>query len=149
LLWRQPCGGGYAGFAVAGNLAVTIEQRRDQEAVVAYDTATGRERWAYAYPAQFTEQLGGPGPRATPTIAGRDVCSLGATGHLVCLDAATGQLKWAVDILTDNQNLTWGMSGSPLVYDNVVVVNPGAQTEAAKGRAVVAYHRATGKEIWH
>src|SRR5438270_819023 len=73
LVWRQPCGGGYAGFAVAGNLAVTIEQRRDQEAVVGYDTATGRERWVHAYPAQFTEPLGGPGPRATPTIAGHDV----------------------------------------------------------------------------
>jgi outer membrane protein assembly factor BamB len=149
LVWRQPCGGGYAGFAVAGNLAVTIEQRRDQEAVVGYDTATGAERWVHSYPALFSEKLGGDGPRATPTIAGGDVFSLGATGRLVCLDAATGKEKWAKDILADNENIAWGMSGSPLVYDNVVVVNPGAQTEAAKGRALVAYERTTGKEVWH
>jgi outer membrane protein assembly factor BamB len=101
------------------------------------------------YAAHFQETLGGPGPRATPTITGGDVFSLGATGHLVCLDAATGKEKWAVDILKDNNpNIQWGMSGSPLVYDDFVVVNPGAQKDAARGRAVVAYDRKTGKEVW-
>jgi outer membrane protein assembly factor BamB len=147
-LWRQPVGGGYASFAVAGNLAVTIEQRRDREAVVAYQTADGGELWVHDYPALFKEVLGGPGPRATPTIADGDVYSLGAAGHLVCLNAATGKLNWAVDILQNNDNVMWGMSGSPLVYDRFVVVNPGAQAPAAAGRAVIAYDRATGHEVW-
>src|SRR5205085_1147996 len=47
ILWKQPVGVGYSGFAVAGNVAITAEQRRDGEAVVCYDRATGRERWAY------------------------------------------------------------------------------------------------------
>jgi len=150
LLWRQPVGGGYAGFVVAGNLAVTIEQRGDQEVIAGYDTESGRERWIYSYDALFNEALGGEGPRATPTVAGEDVFALGATGQLTCLKAATGELKWesSVDILANNKNIPWGMSGSPLVYDNVVVVNPGAQVEEAKGRALVAYDRQTGKPIW-
>jgi outer membrane protein assembly factor BamB len=148
LLWRQPVGGGYASFAVVGGSAVTIEQRRDQEAVVCYDTATGRERWVHSYPALFTETLGGAGPRATPTIAGGDVYSLGATGRLVRLGLATGQVKWSIDILENNGNVPWGMSGSPLIYDRVVVVNPGTQEPAAAGRALVAYDRATGKQVW-
>jgi outer membrane protein assembly factor BamB len=148
LVWKQPVGGGYAAFAIAGNLAVTIEQRRDEEAVVGYDPATGRERWRYTYDAHFEEALGGPGPRATPTIAGGDVYSVGAIGHLVCLEAATGKKKWSVEILKDNDNVMWAMSGSPLVYDEVVVVNPGAQRDTAKGRAVVAYDRKTGKQVW-
>ena len=48
-LWRQRIGGGYAGFVVQGGVIVTIEQRRDQEAVVCYDTATGTEIWANTY----------------------------------------------------------------------------------------------------
>jgi outer membrane protein assembly factor BamB len=148
-IWKQPIGGGYAAFVIAGNAAVTIEQRKDQEAVVCYDTATGRERWVHLYPALFTEHLGGPGPRATPTISNGDVFSLGATGHLVCLELASGQVKWAVDIIgKDNDNAHWGMSGAPLVYDDVVVVNPGAQRPEAAGRALVAYNRATGKPLW-
>ena len=148
LQWRQPVGGGYAGFAVAGNAAVTIEQRGNQEAVVCYDTGTGRERWTRSCPALFTETMGGPGPRATPTIAGDTVFSLGATGKFVCLELPTGKVRWEADILKDNDNLHWGMSGSPLVYDTVVIVNPGAQTGKAKGRALVAYDRASGREVW-
>jgi outer membrane protein assembly factor BamB len=147
-LWRQPVGVGYASFAVVGNVAVTIEQRRDHEAVVCYDTAKGREHWVYSYPAFFSEKLGGDGPRATPTIADGDVFSLGATGTLSCLELKTGRLKWACDILEGNKNLQWGMSGSPLVYNQVVVVNPGVQESASVGGSVVAYDRGTGKLLW-
>jgi outer membrane protein assembly factor BamB len=147
-VWKQPCGGGYSGFAVSGQGAVTIEQRGSEEVVVCYEAATGKECWTYSYPAHFKETMGGPGPRATPTIADGDVYSMGAEGLLARLDGASGQEKWRVNILEGNDNLMWGMSGSPLVYDNVVVVNPGAQRESAKGRAVVAYDRETGKEVW-
>jgi outer membrane protein assembly factor BamB len=148
-LWRQPCGAGYSSFAVAGNGAVTIEQRGDQEAVVCYDVASGKERWVWEYPADFQEPMGGPGPRATPTIADGKVYSFGATGKLLCLEGTTGKVVWEVDVLKDNNNLAWAMAGSPLVFDDVVVVNPGAQTPEAKGRALVAFERATGKEVWH
>jgi outer membrane protein assembly factor BamB len=147
-LWRHPCGGGYAGFAIAGNNAVTIEQRGTNEAVVCYDTDTGLERWAHKYPAHFSEQMGGDGPRATPAIAGDDVYSLGAAGKLVCLEGATGKLKWQRDILEDNANIQWGMSGSPLVYEGFVVVNPGSQKTTAKYGGVAAFYRKTGELIW-
>jgi outer membrane protein assembly factor BamB len=147
-IWRQPCGGGYSGFAVAGQGAVTIEQRGGEEVVVCYEAATGKECWTYPYPALFKEAMGGPGPRATPTIADGDVYSLGATGILVRLDGSSGKEKWKVNILESNKNLYWGMSGSPLVFDQLVVVNPGTQQESVQGRAVVAYDRETGKEVW-
>src|SRR5262249_35753456 len=147
-LWQQAAGGGYAGVAVVGPSAVTIEQHDGEEAVVCCDADTGRERWSYRYPALFSEGMGGDGPRATPTVADGDIYALGATGHLVRLDGATGRPKWEVNILEDNDTIMWGMSGSPLVYDQFVVVNPGAQRESAKGRAVVAYDRDTGKVRW-
>ncbi|MBL8794964.1 MAG: PQQ-like beta-propeller repeat protein [Planctomycetia bacterium] len=148
-LWRQPVGRGYAALAIVGDAAVTIEQRRDQEAVVCYRATTGQEVWVYSYPAAFTEALGGPGPRATPTIADGKVYSLGALGHLACLDLATGAEVWFKNVLQDNANIQWAMSGSPLVFDRLVVVNPGAQTKEAAGRAVLAFDRATGQPVWH
>ena len=42
-IWKQPVGGGYASFVIAGGRAFTIEQRGPQEIVAAYDVATGRE----------------------------------------------------------------------------------------------------------
>jgi outer membrane protein assembly factor BamB len=150
--WMHRCGGGYSGFAVAGDVAVTLEQRRGDEAVVCYDRKTGNELWEYKYEARFhrAEPMGGDGPRATPTIDGGEVFSLGAEGRLVCLYGHNGKKKWAVDILEANgaKNVEWGMSGSPLVVDNLVIVNPGIDTTDNVEKALVAYDRSTGEPVW-
>jgi outer membrane protein assembly factor BamB len=150
LLWRQPCGGGYASFVAVGPALVTIEQRRASEAIVAYDAATGRELWVHEYPALFSEALGGDGPRATPTFHDGRLYALGATGMLTSLDFATGKRLWSVDILKQNEcgNLDWAMSGSPLVYDAGVLVNPGNQKGSAASRSIVAYDPADGTRRW-
>ncbi len=146
-LWSRPIGGGYASFVVADGLAFTIEQRRGEEVVVAYDIDSGAERWTYAWPAHFRETMGGPGPRATPTWHDGRLYALGATGRFVCLDAATGSVVWERDILADGgaANLPWAMSGAPLVVDDVVVVQPGG----SRGWSVAAYDRLTGEVAWH
>ena len=145
-LWKQPVGGGYASFTVGEGRAYTVEQRRDKEAITAYDVETGRELWAYSYPALFNEVLGGPGPRATPVYSDGLVYSLGANGDFYCLSAKTGKPKWSKNILTDNQakNTHWAMAGSPLIADEKVIVTPGG----VSGKSIVAYHRLTGAPIW-
>ncbi len=156
-LWRHPCGGGYASFAAVGNLLVTIEQRGGNEAVVCYDAETGNELWSHEYPASFFEGMGGPGPRATPTIDGADVFSLGAIGDLYRLDLATGEPRWNVNILTGNGltttndkgekvplNAIWAMSSSPLIVEGKVIVNAGGP----EGNGLVAYDRDSGDTIW-
>lgn len=145
--WRKPVGDGHSSVAVAGNVAFTLEQRDYEEAVVCYNVATGAQYWIHSYPARFMEQMGGPGPRSTPTIIDNEVYALGATGTLVCLAAHTGKAKWTADILKNNANVRWGMTGSPLVFDDVVVVNPGTQTAEAAG-TLAAYDRKTGELRW-
>ncbi|HEV1285949.1 MAG TPA: PQQ-binding-like beta-propeller repeat protein [Bryobacteraceae bacterium] len=146
LLWKQPIGGGYASFTVGEGRAYTIEQRRDKEAVTAYDVETGRELWAFSYPASFDEVLGGPGPRATPVYYEGLVYSLGAMGDLYCLSAATGKPKWSKNILADNdaKNIHWAMAGAPLIVDDMVIVAPGG----AGGKSIVAYNRLNGAPVW-
>ncbi len=149
-LWKQPIGGGYASFTVGEGRAYTIEQRRDKEAITAYDPETGRELWAFTYPAQFEEVLGGPGPRATPVYHDGLVYSLGAVGDLYCLDARSGKLKWSKNILADNgaKNLQWAMSGAPLIVGEMVIVTPGGPGAASAGKSIVAYNRMTGEPMW-
>jgi outer membrane protein assembly factor BamB len=150
LVFRQPVGGGYASFVVDGSRLVTIEQRRDKEAVVAYDFDTGREHWVRDYTALFSEQLGGDGPRATPTIHNGRVYALGATGILTCLDLNSGAAIWSLNILSQDQvaNLDWGMSGSPLILDDIVIVNPGTQKGSADSRGVTTFDTASGEPRW-
>ncbi|HLY17002.1 MAG TPA: PQQ-binding-like beta-propeller repeat protein [Bryobacteraceae bacterium] len=146
-LWKQPVGGGYASFTVAEGIAFTIEQRRDREAITAYDVETGRELWAFTYPALFDEIMGGAGPRATPVYHDGLLYSLGANGDFYCLSAKSGKPKWSKNILTDNgaENARWAMAGSPLIVDNTVIVTPGGPHD----KSMVAYDRLTGAPAWH
>jgi outer membrane protein assembly factor BamB len=145
-LWKQPVGGGYASFVIAEGRAFTIEQRRNREVVAAYDVNTGREIWTDSWAADFRESMGGDGPRATPTWHEGRLYAQGAEGELRCLDAATGKVVWSKNILADNgaSNLTWGMSASPLIVDEKVIVQPGGPG----GKSVVAYHKLTGAVVW-
>ncbi len=145
-IYRQPIGGGYASFVVAEGRAYTLEQRRGNEAVTCYDFASGRELWAVEYEASFEETLGGDGPRATPTIFVGRLYALGAQGHLHCLDAATGRILWAHNILQDfgASNLRWGLSGSPLIEGNMVIVTGSGDPPPS----VFAYDAADGRLIW-
>lgn len=146
LLWKQPIGGGYASFVVAEGTAFTIEQRRQQEIVAAYDIETGRELWTHGADAEFKESMGGDGPRATPTWDAGRLYSLGAEGDLRCFESKTGKLNWSKNILRDAgaDNLSWGMAGSPLIVDDKVVVLPGGRS----GKSVVAYNKLTGAQVW-
>ncbi|MDZ7364099.1 MAG: PQQ-like beta-propeller repeat protein [candidate division KSB1 bacterium] len=145
--WRQPIGAGWSAFAVAGNLAITQEQRGAEELVVAYDLKTGRVKWRHGDSTGYISAVTGDGPRATPTISGNRVYTLGGTGMLNCLDLKTGQRLWSKNIIDDNDSQinTWGMSGSPLVIDSLVVINAGGRD----GKSLAAYHRDSGAKIWN
>lgn len=145
LLWKEPVGIGYASFTIAEGRAYTIEQRRRQEVVAAYDVNTGREVWTQAWNAEYTDETG-DGPRTTPTWDDGWLYALGATGELRCLNSKTGAVRWGKNILSDNQaeNLPWAMAASPLIVDDKVIVLPGGMD----GKSVVAYNKTTGAPVW-
>lgn len=146
LIWRQPIGAAWSGFAIVADHAVTQEQRGDDEMVVCYDLLSGKMIWSHADKAHYFTTIAGEGPRATPTILSNRVYSLGATGLLDCLDLGTGRLLWSKDIIKENQSHIpeWGLSGSPLVIDKLVVVSAGGH----EGHSLVAYDRESGQLVW-
>jgi len=145
VVWKQPVGIGHASFVIADGKAYTIEQRRSQEVVAAYDLNNGHELWTQKWNAEFTDSTG-DGPRSTPTWDQGRLYALGATGELRCLDANSGAVIWGKNILTDNQakNLPWAQAASPLIVDDKVIVLPGG----ANGKSVVAYNKMTGAPVW-
>jgi outer membrane protein assembly factor BamB len=146
VVWRRPVGAGWSGFAVANGLAVTQEQRGEQEMVVAYRLIDGAPRWAHGDRAHYQTTVAGEGPRATPTISRGRVFTLGSTGVLNALDLNTGRSIWRRDVAADNDasQPDWGRSSSPLVVDDLVIVSVGG----ANGRSLVAYHRDSGEIVW-
>ncbi|NDH95261.1 MAG: hypothetical protein EBZ13_12180, partial [Planctomycetia bacterium] len=127
LVWRQPIGAGWSGFATFGKHAVTLEQRGDDEAITCYSLQTGELEWIVAVPTRHETVLGGVGPRSTPTIREGVVYATGATGWLHAIDGSTGTVRWRKDVLADlgidravhAAAVAWGRSGSPLVTDSL------------------------------
>jgi outer membrane protein assembly factor BamB len=145
LLWRIPVGEGYSGFAITGKRALSVEQQGANEAVLCRDLFTGARLWSHEYPARFENSLGGIGPRTTPAVSGERVFTVGATGVLCALELSTGKLLWQRNVVTDAgaKAPEWGLSGSPLVVNDLVIVHPGGP-----GHSLSAYRAATGEPAW-
>ena len=145
LVWKASgAGGGYSSFSVANGKLYTMGLRGEREYVIAFDIATGKEAWSTAHGSAFHNDQG-DGPRGTPTIDGDRVYALGGSGDLTVLDARTGKIVWSKNVLTEfgGSNLRWGISESPLVLGNRVLVNAGGS-----GASIVALNKADGSLIW-
>jgi outer membrane protein assembly factor BamB len=145
-VWKQPVGGGYGSFAVAEGLAFTIEQRRENEALVAYDVQTGNEIWVHDWPGEFRDFYSEGGPRTTPAYSEGKVYALGALGTLHCVDAATGKLVWSREILAENHAGApgYGVAASPLVTGDKLVV----LSSAGREHSVLCYDKEDGNPLW-
>lgn len=145
LAWKaKGAGGGYSSFAIANGRLFTMGLRGSREYIIAFDVADGKEVWATAHGGAFQNDRG-DGPRGTPTVDGDRIYALGGNGDLSCLEARTGKVVWTMNVLKKfgGQNITWGISESPLVIGEKVLVNAGGP-----GASIVALNKKDGSLIW-
>jgi outer membrane protein assembly factor BamB len=86
-----------------------------------------------------------PGARATVTFSDGRLYHMNAHGRAACLDAATGEERWAVNVLErfEGGNIQWGISECLLVDGDRVIVTPGG-----KKALMAALDKNTGKTVW-
>ena len=145
LVWKATgAGGGYSSLAISGGRIFTMGVRAGRENVIAFDVATGKELWATPHGAVFSNDRG-DGPRGTPTVDGDRLYALGGNGDLSCMDTKTGKIVWTLNILQKfgGENPKWGISESPLVIGEKVLVNPGGPNAS-----VMALNKKDGTVIW-
>ncbi|MGZ8939296.1 MAG: PQQ-binding-like beta-propeller repeat protein [Limisphaerales bacterium] len=150
-LWKIAVGPGWSSFAVAGNFLFTQEQRGAFETTVCYEAETGREVWKRQVEARLEDPMGGPGPRATPTIGdeagGGGLFVVGATGIFMKLDAKRGDILWQHDLKSLAGRAAppmWGFSASPLVTGALAIVYGGG----AGDKGLLAFNREKGTLVW-
>jgi len=145
LLWKQPVGGAWSGFSVVGDRAVTQEQGGEEEWVVCRDVVNGHVLWKTANPGRYFTPIAGEGPRSSPTLTQNRVVTLGARGWLQVLELSTGKRLWGTNILEFSKAgmPEWGLSGSPLVVSNRVIVSAGG----GDGRSLLMWHLESGQLV--
>jgi outer membrane protein assembly factor BamB len=151
--WRAPIAGGYAGPAVAGGKVFVTDfvqssksgSRAGVERVHCLYEAGGKSIWTHEYPVRYGLDYGA-GPRATPTVDGERVYTLGAEGHLNCIDVKSGKPVWSKHFADDGAATpTWGYASHPLVDGEKLICLTGP---APAGKLVTAFNKKTGDVLW-
>ena len=137
-------GVGYSTVAVADGRIHTLGMLSGREWIITLDAKTGAKLWATPHGEGYRDWRG-DGPRSVPTVADGRVYALGASGQLTALDAASGQVLWTLDLLREagGRNISWGISESPLVLEDRVLVSPGGRSAG-----FAAFDRKSGEMLW-
>lgn len=164
-VWKMPIGAGYTGPAVVnGRVYLCDYKLKEQsnlldqsgfqtptasgnERVLCLDAKTGKELWKHEYPVTYKRLQYASGPRATPTVDGDRVYTLGAMGDLICLETATGKVLWKKSFLEDFKSRLpiWGFAGAPLVDGDKLISLVGGGDE---NQLVMAFNKTTGDILW-
>jgi outer membrane protein assembly factor BamB len=149
LKWKVPIGSGYCGPTVAaGRVYVTdrVTTPTELERVHCFDWQTGRTIWSHAYECKYKGFGYQAGPRASMHIDEDRAYSLGATGYLVCLDAAKGTVRWQRDLREEYQIRmpNWGIAAAPVIEGDLVIVQIGGADEAC----LCAFDKRDGRPRW-
>jgi outer membrane protein assembly factor BamB len=121
-----------------------FSRQETDEVTQCLDAATGKQIWIDKYAAQAATGPAGqhPGPRSSPAVGEGKVVTLGVSGDLSCLDAATGKVIWRKNDFPGLPKFFTAMS--PIIVNGLCVAHLGAETNGA----IVAYDLKSGSQKW-
>jgi outer membrane protein assembly factor BamB len=150
--WRATVGRGWSSPVVAQGRAyvtdVELKPPTASERVLCFDQVNGQPLWSHQYAVNYPDWAFSPdagGPRATPIVRDGKLYTLGALGHLFCLDAASGFVVWEKSLAKEYgvKEFT-GITASPLIDEQLLILFICGTPDAC----VVALDRNSGKEAW-
>jgi outer membrane protein assembly factor BamB len=158
VVWKTSTPNGFSSFTVSQGRAFTLIGQNiegvEREVCIALDADTGERLWSHPIgiarydgggDSGTRDNRGGDGPRTTPSLDGDAVYVLSSQLYLACLDAATGEERWSVDILREHEgrNIRWQNAASPLIDGDLIYVAGGGP-----GQALLAFHKDDGRVAW-
>ena len=120
--------------------------------LLAIDKASGKIAWdkvAHDGVPRMKRHVKASHASATPATDGRTIVALMGSEGLFAFDM-NGNQKWRTDLgvmdvgLVDDPGMQWGPASSPVILDNMVLV----QNDRHKESFLAAYDLGTGKELW-
>ena len=146
VLWEKEVSNGYSAPAVKDGKVYFTDRSDDESLLYCIDLAKGEELWKCAIedPGNMSHQQYA-GTRGTPSVTDEAVYFVTGWGTVVCVDLESKKVRWQHSLLKEfSMELhMWGMSQSPVIYKDLVIVVP-----SASSAGVVAYNRKSGELAW-
>jgi len=143
--WKATVGWGDSTPALVGDKLYVFTRQGDEEVTTCLEAATGKKLWENKYAAKAVTGPAArhPGPRGSPAVAEGKIVTLGATGILSCLDAATGKELWRKDEFPGvTPKFFTGMS--PIIVNGMAIAYLGGPGNGA----IMAFDAASGNLKW-
>jgi outer membrane protein assembly factor BamB len=142
LLWEtKGMGDGYSSPTVTKD-AIYVTGRRDSLDILTALTLSGGKKWEIPYGRAWT--VNHTGSRCTPTYYNGKILLISGSGDIACV-GSDGKLLWTKNYyrIFDSKPIMFGISESPVVTDNMVIVSPGG-----KKASMAAFNISNGDLVW-
>lgn len=124
-VWRLDVGIGYSAMAVRDGKAFTMGNVEDRDVVYCLDAQSGKEIWTASYPCP-ANAAGYYGPRCTPAVDKQNVYTVSHQGVVKCYRIQDGKELWSNDLRKMGiEGPKWGISTSPLLRDETILIDVG------------------------
>lgn len=142
VLWTASIGTGFSSMAVSDGRVYTMGNINNNDILYCFEADTGKEIWKQSYPCPLYDKQHEGGPAATPTVEGDAVYVFSKDGDAIRFKAATGQVVWHKNITKelDVKHPTWYFASSPLIIENLVILNAGTRG--------IAIGKTDGSLVW-
>ena len=143
-LWSIALGEGHGGPAVQNGRVYVLDydEERKGDALRCLSLEDGREIWRRWYKIEIKRNHGVS--RTVPALADGAAVTIGPKGHVMCVDAESGDYRWSIDMgnVYGAEIPNWYTAQCPLVDDGRVVLAPGGAA------LMLAVDLQSGEEVW-
>ena len=144
IFWGLDVGEGHAGAAVVNSRVYLLDYDRAAQADVlrCLSFADGKELWRYSYGVIVKRNHGMS--RTVPAVSGNYVVTLGPKCNVLCADAMTGKVHWAMDLVKQYGTTIpeWYAGQCPIIDNGRAIIAPGGKA------LMIAVDCTTGRVLW-
>jgi len=144
VLWSVQLGEGHAGAAVRNGRVYLLDYDEEEKAdtLRCLSLVDGRELWRRWYRTGAKRNHGIS--RTVPAVSDRYVVTIGPRCHVLCVDAATGDFRWGLDLVRDfgTKEPLWFTAQHPIIDQGLAVIAPAGRV------LMMAVDCETGRTVW-
>jgi len=144
ILWSVQLGEGHSGAAIYKGLLYLLDYNEEEYAdfLRCFSLTSGKEQWRRGYKVHVKRNHGMS--RTVPAVTDSFIVTMGPRCHVMCLDRASGDFLWGIDVEKDYQSEVplWYTGQCPLIDGNTAVIATGGTA------LMIGVDLRTGTKVW-